>query len=61
VDGVLIDGIGGGLAKDESADGYHDDTVDHHPMPAMEREDQRSVNSHEEIQVVRTGSESSLT
>lgn len=43
MDGILIDGIGGGLAKDESADGYHEDTVDHHPMPAMERGDQRSV------------------
>ena len=59
MDGVLIDGIGGGLAKDESADGYHDDTVDHHPMPAMEKEDQRSVNSH--MRRLRTGSESSLT
>ena len=38
VDEVLIDCIDGGLAKDESADGYHDDTIDHHPMPAMGRE-----------------------
>lgn len=36
VDDVLVDRIGGGLAKDECSNGNHDDTIDHQPMPTVE-------------------------
>lgn len=34
-DDVLIDGVGRGEAKDESANCYHDNTKDHQSMPAV--------------------------